>query len=472
MEEAYHNMQDFIAIMPPIGLLCIAASLETVGVEVEILDAEALGLSLDEAVEMVAALEPDYVGSTSMTAIMDIKGTFYTKLKEKLPDVVTMVGGPHASAMPTQTLVDFPGIDISVIGEGDYTVLEILDALENRGVDGLAEVDGIAFKNSTGELIETALRRPIKRLAELPPPAYHLLDFSLYRSYGWNSWSKGNRAPLGVVFTGRGCVGKCNFCASQSVFGKGVRYFPVEDVLKIIEMLVEEQQVKVLYFLDDTFTANRKMVKTICEFMIERGYNTHVESMVSSRVDCVDMEMFMLMRKAGVKWVCFGVESGNERVLKDMGKRITLDQIRSAFKIARDSGMAVAGNFMIGHIGETWESAMETIELACELPEDYASIAVAIPLPGTGLYRHCVDNNIKLPTWQEFGSVNTPPISLNPTLNSKELMALRDLAVNRFFKRPKYLIGLMFRFNPYYVISDFLKMYLALRAERKDGRWV
>jgi hypothetical protein len=125
---------------------------------------------------------------------------------------------------------------------------------------------------------------------------------------------------------------------------------------------------------------------------------------------------------------------------------------------------------MIGHLEETWDTAMDTINLACELDQDYVSFAIAIPFPGTDLYQHCLENGIKLPSWGNFGSVNSPPIPLNDSLNAAQLMGLRRIAVSRFFKRPSYLLRMFRRFNAWAVFVDFARMYLALRREQKENR--
>lgn len=467
MDNAYHNLKHFVAIVPPIGLLSVAAAVEKAGCRVEIIDADAEGLTFEETVALVAAKKPDYVGSTTMTATMDITSRFYVTLKERAPDVTVIVGGPHASAQPENILEENPAIDIAVIGEGDETIVEILAAMQGTG--DLTGVPGIAFRSGT-EIRVTECRPPIKELSGLAMPAYHLLKPELYRSYGWNQWVGGYRAPVGVVFTGRGCVGRCNFCAAHTVFGHGVRYFKIEQVIEQLEYLVNVWQIRVLYFQDDTFTANRKMVTEICDYIISKGYQHRLEIMVSSRVDTVYMPTLQKMRQAGVRWICFGVESGNQAILDRMYKRVTLDQIRKAFVMAREAGLFIAGNFMLGHLGETWESAMETINMACELDQEYTSFAIAIPLPGTELYQHCLDNNIPLPSWNDFGSVNTPPIPLNETLSADDLLRLRDIAVNRFFKRPIYLFRVFTRMHFFSVLRDFVRMYLAIRKEKAEKR--
>ena len=467
MENAYHNLRDFIAINPPMGLASIAATAEKAGYEVSIIDGDALQLTFDQTIEKVAAANPDYVGSTIMTATMDITRIFYEKLKQRMPGVTVIAGGPHVSAIPEQTLGDAPDIDLCVVGEGDETIVELLRVLEEKGDPG--QIAGIAFRKD-GKTIVTQDRPPIKDLTTLPLPAYHLFDPAFYRSYGWNKWVSGYRQPLGVIFTGRGCVGKCNFCAAHTVFGHGIRYFSLQQIKDELDYLMNVWKIRILYFQDDTFTANRKLVNDICDYIIEKGYHKRLEIMVSSRVDTVHTPTLRKMREASVRWICFGVESGNQEILNRMYKRITIEQIRKAYAASREAGLFIAGNFMIGHLGETRDTAMDTIRLACELDQEYASFAIAIPLPGTELYKHCVEKGIPLPSWNDFGSVNTPPIPLNESLDAGELRDLRDLAVNRFFKRSGYVLKLLFRLKALNVILDFVKMYFAIRAEKAENR--
>ncbi len=466
-DNAYHSLRYFVAVFPPIGLLSIASVLEREGLDVVLCDGDAMHMSMDATVDSVVAMMPDYVGVTGMTATMDLVGTFLAGVKKGNPNIVTILGGPHISALPRRTLEDYPDIDIGIVGEGDESIVELMSVMNSAG--DLGSVCGIVFRER-GMIIETGKRPPIKDLGILPPVAWHLLDFSMYRSYGWNRWVSGCREPLGVVFTGRGCCGRCNFCASHCVFGQGLRFYPVQRIKDEIDLLVREHKIKVLYFQDDTFTANRKIVNELCDFLIERGYNQQIEIMVSSRVDTIHSATLKRMRDAGVRWICFGVESGNQHILDKMRKNISIKQIREAFSLSNNAGLYVAGNFMIGHLEETWDTAMDTINLACELEQDYVSFAIAIPFPGTDLYKHCIENDIQLPVWSKFGSVNSMPIPLNNSLGAERLIDLRRIAVARFFKRPSYILRMFRRFNAWAVFVDFARMYLALMKERLQNR--
>ncbi|MFA6548437.1 MAG: radical SAM protein [Candidatus Margulisiibacteriota bacterium] len=467
-ENAYNSFEDFAAIPLPVGLITIAAVLETLGYEVKIIDGDAERLNFEETLSWVIKEAPDYVGSTTMTATMDITGKFYAKLKKELSKVKIIVGGPHVSAVPEQTLREFAAIDIVVVGEGEETIAELMPILASGGE--LVAVKGLVFRENS-RIIKTGNRAPIRDLGTTPIPAFHLLKFDLYRSYGWNGWLNGVRSPIGVVFTSRGCIGKCNFCGARCVFGQGMRFFPIDKIKEEIDLLVNKYNIRILYFQDDTFTVNRKMVKDICDYLITKGYNRKLEIMVSARVDTMHEPTLKIMRQAGIRWICFGVESGDQNILDRMDKGTTLKQIRQAFELVNKLGFCVVGNYMIGSLDETRETAMETIDLACKLKQDYASFSIAIPFPGTKLYQYCLDNSIKLPAWNEFGNVNTPPIPLNNSLDAESLMQLRLIAVNRFFKRPSYILSLLRKFNARVIIRDFIKMYFAIKKERKAGRF-
>lgn len=468
MENAYHYFKDFPGVSIPVGIISIAAVLEKESYEVRIIDGDAENLTFDEILERVVREKPDYVGSTCMTATMDLTYRFYSKLKERLPEVKTIVGGPHVSAIPKGTLEESKDIDIVVKGEGDDTIIQVMDALKNKR--DLTTVKGIAFRRD-GEVVQMQDRELIKNLGKLPIPAYHLIKYDLYRSYMWNNWVSGHRSPVGSVFTGRGCYGECTFCAAKVIFGQRIRYFPIERIKEEIDLLVNKYKVRVLYFQDDTFTANRLLVNEICDYIIEKGYNKRLEIDISARADTIHFPTLLKMRKAGFRWIFFGVESGCQQILDIMHKNITIQQIRDAFKKSNDAGLYVGGNFMLGNLGETSDTVMDTINLACRLKQDYASFTIAIPFPGTELYQHCIDKGIKFPSWNEFGSVNSPPIPLNDGLNAERLIELRESATNRFFKRPTYLIKMLIRFHALSVIRDFVKMYFALRKEIKEKRY-
>jgi anaerobic magnesium-protoporphyrin IX monomethyl ester cyclase len=460
MENAYHTLQDFVAILPPSSILTIASCLEKAGHEVLFIDSDGMGLTFEQVLSKVISFDPDYVGITAMTATITIAAQLCKRVKEANPKIITIFGGIHATALPVRTIEDYPFVDYVVKGEGEYTLVKLLERL-NAGCSP-DDIESITFRKG-GSIIDNARVEPIRNLDELPLPAHHLLNYSRYRSYGWNGWDSGKRAPVGAVYTARGCYRSCTFCSSKVVLGRGIRCFGVDRVMEEIDLLVKKYKIRILYIQDDTFAAQKQRSMEICELILKRGYK--LEIMIAARCDEVDLELYKKLKEAGVNWCCYGVESGNQGVLDSIKKGIKLDNVYKAFETANRVGFHVGGNFMIGFPNETWDTAMDTINLACKLPMDYASFAICIPFPGTDMYYDAIQRKIPMPPWSGFGLVNSPPIPLSG-LSVAELYRLRRIATFKFFTNPRYLLRLMMKFKRRgVVLHDFAKTGMSLFQE-------
>ena len=460
MEKAYHGLQSFVAVIPPTSLLTIASCLERAGHEVMLLDGDGLSLDFENTLSKALSYKPDYVGLTSMTATMDIAMCFCERIKEANHAITTILGGIHATALPVKTIEDYPCVDYVVKGEGEYTVVKLLDILASGG--SCDSLEGMTFRKGS-RIIDNPQPKPIYNLDDLPLPAYHLLNYSRYRSYGWNGWETGVRAPVGVIYTARGCYRNCSFCSSKVVSGRGIRCFSVKRVMEELDVLVRRYKIKILYIQDDTFAVNKKRAMEICEEILRRGYT--LEIMIAARCDEVDSELYKKLREAGVTWCCYGVESGNQEILNSIGKGITLDNVYNAFEAANRAGFHIGGNFMLGFPDETWDTAMDTIHLAVkELKMDYASFAICVPYPGTDIYYNAIARGIKMPEWTNFGLVNTPPIALSE-LTVGQLYALRRIATIRFFSRPQYVGRILRKFKKNIVMRDFVNTGAAIIKE-------
>lgn len=466
MENAYHEFQSFVAIIPPTSLLTIAACLERAGHEVMILDADGLGLDFEASIKHILSYEPDYVGITAMTATMDIAARLCECVKKVNPKITTLLGGVHATALPIRTIEEYSFVDFLVKGEGEHTVVKLIEIL-NSG-DSPDDLEGVTFRKGSN-IIDNPRPKQIFNLDDLPLPAYHLLDYSNYRAYGWNGWENGVRAPVGVLYTARGCYRNCTFCSSKIVLGRGIRCFSIERVMEELNLLVNHYNIKILYIQDDTFAVNKKRSMAICEEILKRGYK--LEIMIAARCNEVDIELYKKFKEAGVNWCCYGIESGNQQILDSIRKKITLEEVYNSFEVANRVGFYVGGNFMLGLPHETWETAMDTINLANkELEMDYASFAICVPYPGTDIYNDAIRKGIKMPDWNGFGLVNTPPIPLSE-LSVKQLYKLRHIATIGFFTRLPYILKLLRKFNKGIIIRDFAKTGLAIAKEMLAGRY-
>lgn len=479
MEHAYAELRRFSMAAPPLGMAYIAAYMETGNItparaiDVEIVDCDALQLGVTEAVNLIRSKHPRYIGLMAMTATMSIAAKMFKELKECLPDAVLILGGVHGTALPEYTLREVPEIDFIVMGEGEHTTYELINKIENNktSFEDMRSIQGIAFRHEN-KIYLNERRAFITDLDSLPFPARHLLPMDSYHGPGWFRWLKGYAGPFVSVITSRGCPFACNFCASPTMWGRRIRYRSIGNVMAEIDHLKRTYNIKVLHFQDDIFSIERERTIEICKHLISRNYNLRI--MCSARVDHIDEELLCYMKKAGVEWIFYGVESGNDEMLDKCGKNTTRKQILHAYDIARKAGIGTHAGIILGHIGETYKSALETIRFLRKLRPDYAGIATLIPFPGSYAWDYCQKNNISLPSdWSDFGMVNSIPIAVNSELSSQKLLKLRDKAVFSYYANPGRLIHLFSdnRYNKKRLIYDhFYNAYALLLRKIRQTR--
>lgn len=284
------------------------------------------------------------------------------------PSVKVVMGGVHPSFMYHQILLNHP-VDAVCIGEGEDTVVELLNAYKaNTSVEG---VKGIAYKKE-GVVIETGGRPFIKDLDSIPFPAHDLHSDYLVQT------------RRGHVVSSRGCPYGCQFCSTTQMWGKSWRARSPKNVVDEIEMLIRDYGIKYINFMDDEFTLNRKRTIGICKEIINRGIGINWNC--ATRVDTIDGEQIDWMMKSGCNDISLGIESGSPRILKTIGKRITVEEITKAFDLLNEYGLSRGAYLMVGNPGEDRNSVNETIELVKKLKLDVPSVAVAELYPGTPLY--------------------------------------------------------------------------------------
>ncbi len=363
-------------VFPPLGVAYIAAVLRNYGHESQIIDMEAENLTYQETLAKIKAFSPDVVGLSFVTAGYKNYRELSALIRNELGIDLIISGGPHVSAKPEEAI---PYADIGVIGEGEYTTVEILNALENN--KPLERIKGIIFQKDH-KLIKTPPRPPIEDVDTIPFPARDLLNMELY---GDNK---------GSIMTSRSCPFNCIFCASRQIFGRGFRARSPENVVDEIELLVDQYNVEKLRILDDMFTFDKKRVFEICRLIKNRNIQLRWELTNGTRVNSVTPELLKAMKEAGLYRVYYGIESGSPKVLKALRKGITIDQVRKAVQWTKDAGIEVGGFFMIGNPTETLEDVRLTEKLIQELDLDYVHISITTPYPGSDLY-NWVDKNAR-----------------------------------------------------------------------------
>ncbi|NOQ55327.1 MAG: radical SAM protein [Nanohaloarchaea archaeon] len=429
LEDIYSGLKNAVAIQPPLGLAYIAAYLENKGESAEILDANALGMSIDDAVKKAVRSKHSYIGITCTTNTIHLVYDFSKKVKEKC-DKIIVVGGPHVTFSSEETLKECDEIDIIVRGEGELTSYEIV-----KGIS-LKKIKGITYR-SKGKIISNPDRDKFEiDINNMPFPARHLLPLDRYRPGAF--FNIGNSGKeYATIITSRGCPNKCVFCSS-SHFWKTFRVRKPKNILSEIDLLVKEYGVKHLHFLDDTLTVPASRLEKICDGLIERDYD--LEWNCYSRVDIITDDIVRKMKKAGCFGVTFGVESGNQKILNKIQKNITLNQIRKAVKITKMHDLDVHADFMIGLPGDTKKTIIQTIDFAIELNPKLALFSITTPFPGTQMFDEMKKKN-------RLGNIKWTEMTMheftkfgNSIVSSEEIKKLYNLAYKKFYFRPRFFM--------------------------------
>jgi len=341
-----------IAAFPPLSILYLAGVLRDIGVEVSVLDQPALGVTVEEAVRWVEKEKPDVLGFSTLTSSGQTAALISTKVKEKNPNIITVFGNHHATFNAERILRKYPSVDIVVRGEGEKTVVELTQCLENGG--DLKEVRGINFRNE-GKMVSTPDQTLIEDLDSIPFPDRKLIDAEYHCVI-----AGANIAPkkFTSIVTSRGCVYNCRFCSCTEIAKNKWRPRSAKSTVDELQFLAGEGY-KQIIFVDDAFTMNPKRVIEICKGI--RKEKLDLEWICEGRVDICSHTMLSEMVQAGCKVLYLGIENANQRILNYYNKRITPKQSENAVRTAKKAGVdVVAGSFIIGAPDETRETTSGT----------------------------------------------------------------------------------------------------------------
>ncbi|HVP55925.1 MAG TPA: radical SAM protein [Candidatus Eisenbacteria bacterium] len=353
-----------------LGLGYIAAVLLQKQHEVRILDAKNSLVNDDVLRRHVSDFTPQLFGVTAMTHEVHAAAHACSVVKSASPATWTVVGGPHATALPERTLEEFPSVDITVAGEGELTMTELADAhRQGRPLEQLGDIAGIAFRDGS-RVVRNRARPWIDNLDNMPFPAWEL-----FPKVWW------------PVMASRGCPFGCVFC--QRVLGRRVRMRSVENVLAEFDALEERLGQRDTWFQDETFGINKRWAD---EFLGKLSARNQRRGYVwtwggNSRANLANVETYRRMKASGCNSVSFGVESGDEEILKRICKGITPRMAIDAVAAAQKAGLKAATFFILGHPGETWRTALKTVHLAARCRANSIAVGVMVPYPGTEVWR-------------------------------------------------------------------------------------
>ena len=408
----------------PLGIEYVASGI--MNNEINLFDADVTNLAEDELRKYIESISPDIVGMTVPTPLVLEAKKLICTVKNILPDTKTVIGGPHPSALPIESL-KHTGADISVFGEGEETIKDLANEIP------LSETRGIAYYENNKFKINKP-RPVVENLDKIPFPERTILPREKYLQYPFDPDEMGMRIA-GSIMTSRSCPYQCIYCASKSIFGGKIRFRSPKNVVDEIEDLVSLYNVRHYIFIDDCFTLDQKRTRIICEEIIKR--NLDVEWKVDTRVNTISKDLLEIMKKAGCRLIVYGVEAGNQRILDYIKKATTIDMIKRAFKLTKEIGIHTHANFMFGHPTETESEIWDSINLAKKLNPSKVGFYLCMPIPGSELYNMAknrgVINEDEFHEYRWYGK----SVSTLSHVSPKRLEELQKIAYDEIPKRPQ-----------------------------------
>lgn len=454
----------------PLGIMSLAAYLQRHSISVSILDCLTesfevkqkdnyitYGMPLDELARRVSLVDPDIIGITfPFSTQYDICLETVKIIKQALPHVLIIVGGPHVTVAADELMKASSQIDVCVIGEGERTLCELVDSYnrKNKTFTFLDKIEGIVYKDANGDLQHTKLRENIINLDELGYPAYDLVDMKKYlrNEYSYSRLPGLENINRINMITSRGCPHNCSFCSVHLSMGRGWRAHSAEYIIKHIEFLINNFGVKYIHFEDDNFTLDVKRFDRIMNMIVERSIKINWDNQNGMRADKWTRERLLKAKNSGCAMLVIAIESGNQEVLDFIiGKKLKLRDVIATVRMANKVGIPIFAFFVIGFPGETIAQMKQTLQYSIKLYIQYgvsSAIMVATPFLGTRLHKICIENGyiIKPITPQNIVNAtldNTDSIIRTPLFGPEDIKLLSTWYRRRMFKAK--FVRLLFR---------------------------
>ena len=447
LEERMGMLAEGGAVMPTLGILYIASFIKKQGFPVEIIDTEGLKMDIESAVQAIAEQNPDVLGITTTTVSIISAVKLAKEIKNKIPRIKIFLGGPHVTAVPKETMEDFTVIDGSILGDGEYSFLKVIQNIRD-GIDFQQEVEGFAWRKNNENIINPK-KGHLNDLDLLPFPAWNILRGfpEIYRP----SFHSYRRLPVANIITTRGCPYACAFC-DRSVFGQKMHGHSIDYIIEMIRYLIKDFGVKEISIKDDMFVIKQERVFEFCRQLREKKID--ISWSCNARVDNVNNEVLKEMRKAGCWMISYGIESGSSKMLKKMVKGISKDHILNALRLSRKNGIVTKGFFMIGIPGETVKTMKDTLQFIKKLPLDELNINCFTPFPGSKFYLEAIAEGFQ-PDFSRMNLINT--VYITKGLTENDLSNYQKKIIRSFYFKPSKIAWYILRaLNS---IDEFKRIY-------------
>lgn len=430
MEKGYGSKREVRAgFFPPLALGYLASPLIEKGYKIKIIDASPMNYTNEDIGRETEIFKPDLIGISVVTANADEAYSLVDFLKKNYPNIPIILGGPHINCFPDLVFEKLPNLDMIVYGEGEKTFESVVDYFK-KNKELPKNINGTWVKNNN-EIIKNQPAEAIMNLDEILPPAHKLYNYDLYRPLPLQY----KKMPVANLLTSRGCpYGQCTFCFESGRASQKYRRHSPERVINEIKSLIRSQGIREVAFWDDNFLVNEEWINRFCDLLDKEEIK--IPWSACARVNTISEGMLKRAAKSGLWNVFFGIETGNEDLLKRIKKGITLEQVREAVKFCNKLDIDTRGSFMLALPGETPQKALNTVRFACEINLTYAQFLPTHPEWGTDLYDDAIKSGRITPMYK---GRTTPTYIPDGYKDVEEVKKMLHLAYQRFYFRPKYI---------------------------------
>lgn len=457
------SLKDLANVLPTMGIGYIAALLEKNRIGVRVFDYIGEPKTLEDIMQDISKEAPDLIGITATILTISTSNELAREIKKRFPRIPLVIGGPQLCSAPEKTMKE--GLyDMGVIGEGEETMLELVNAIADSKSD-MSGIRGLAIKKGS-EVIFNKPRPYIEDLDMLPFPARHLYPpLHKYRPVPASYIKK----PVGLMISSRGCPYQCIFC-DRKVFGNKFRAHSPKYVVDEMEEVIKVHGAKEIRFMDDTFTLDIKRVDSICDEILKRGIK--VPWTCLTRVNTVNLDILKKMKRAGCWQVIYGIEAGDQRMLDIIKKGVTVEENERGIALAKRAGLNVRATFVFGLPGETLETIKKTVDFARKMDLDVVNFFTVILFPGNELYTMAKKEGMVLhENYDEYTSlIDTEETHLHyipKGLTEKELKNAIVDAYRSYYFRPSYILRQLFSIRSAEDISRYWTAFRSLFGMRK-----
>lgn len=455
LEERYGSFASVGSQAPPLGLCYLAATARNSGYSVQIIDAPALDMDLTRTMAEVGKIDAEVIGLTASTVSIYRASELAKTIKQSGITAPILIGGPHVSSLPRETLEEFGEFDLGVLNEGEFTVPEILACHKGGGNPGA--ISGLVYREAN-EAVLSPSRSNIEDLDTVPYPAWDLLPhLPEYYKPSPHSYLK---LPSTSLMSSRGCNGTCTFCA-RPFMGEKYRAHSADYTVGMIDHLVTVYGIRDIMFYDDNFLLDKKRVVTICEALLKKDYTISWSCL--ARPEITSDDLFGLIKKAGCWQIAFGIESADQGILETIRKKATVERMSEVIRKTNEAGIHSRGYFMIGCPGETKETIEKTTRFIRESGLKDFHVTFCTPMPGAELFETAHKYGAFAQDWKKLGFWD--PVFIPRGMTKEQLIDSHRRMYRKFYLRPaiflRYFIKLLIT-NPRSIL-DTLKagLYVA-----------